>query len=182
MNNYLVSNKNNQFFCYTTYRWVPPTFKHYKLFVVSSYDFKEQKLFICAYCLIPNEFEDTYEFIFKKLKENFGFNPLLIISDFSKSITNALKLVFLNCIQIRCLFHFIKALNNKSNNMGLNTKDNIRKVNEILFNLELLAFISPKNIKDIYLDIEKNYNDEGKFGAFLDTLKNSGNLMSKIRN
>ena len=55
MNNYLVSNKNNQFFCNTTYRCVPPTFKHYKLFVVSSYDFKERKLFICAYCLIHNE-------------------------------------------------------------------------------------------------------------------------------
>ena len=107
MNNYLVSNKNNQFFCDTTYRCIPPTFKLYKLFVVSSYDFKKKKIFICAYCLIPNELEDTYEFIFKKLKENFGFNPLLIISDFSKSITYALKLVFQICIQIRCLFHFV---------------------------------------------------------------------------
>lgn len=55
--------------------------------------------------------------------------------------------------------------------MGLNRKDNIRKVNEILFNLKLLEFISPKNIKDIYLDIENNYYDEGKFGAFFSYFK-----------
>ena len=70
--------------------------------------------------------------------------------------------------------------------MGLNTKDNIQKVNEILFNLKLLEFISPKNIKDIYLDIENNYYDEGKFGAFFRyfkkklLLKNMKNLLLKL--
>ena len=147
MNNYLVPNKNNQFFCDTTYKCIPPTFKHYKLFVVSSYDFKDQKIIICAYCLIHNELEEIYEFIFKKLKENFRFNPLLITSDFSKSITYALKLVFSNYIQIRCLFLFVKALNNKINKLGLNTNDNRQKINKILFNLKLLAFISPNNSK-----------------------------------
>ena len=55
----LTNQTNTQFFCDTTYCCVPPTFKHYKLFIISSYNFTDKNIYICAYCLIPNELEKT---------------------------------------------------------------------------------------------------------------------------
>ena len=101
MNKKLKNNKSSQFFCDTTYRCIPPTFKSYKLFIISSYDFNEKKIFICTYALIPNEKEKIYEFIFETLKKDFSFNPYIITLDYSKSISGALTKIFEGCIQVK---------------------------------------------------------------------------------
>ena len=85
------NNDKSQYFCHTTYKCLPHTLKRYKLFVISSFDFIEKNIFICAICLIPNEKQITYENIFDKLKNFYYFKPLIITSDFYRSITNAIK-------------------------------------------------------------------------------------------
>ena len=37
-----IGNEYLQFFCDITYCCIPPTFKHYKLFVISSYDYRKK--------------------------------------------------------------------------------------------------------------------------------------------
>jgi len=42
----LSENKNMQYFCDTTYKCIPPTFNKFKLFVISGYNFIENKILI----------------------------------------------------------------------------------------------------------------------------------------
>ena len=85
------NNDKSQYFFYTTYKCVPPTLKRYKLFVISSFDFIEKKIFICAICIIPNEKQITYENIFDKLKNLFLFKPLIITKIFLKQLLTLSK-------------------------------------------------------------------------------------------
>ena len=70
----------------------------------------------------------TYENVFKTLKTIYNFNPIILTSDFSRAISNAIRNIYPNCIQIKCLFHFLQSLIKKIKNLGLNTKENHKKV------------------------------------------------------
>ena len=166
MNKILIDNKNNQYFGDTTYKCIPPTFHKYKLFVISAYNLIKKNINICCFSLIPNEKEITYIKLFEILKNNYKFNPIIFTLDFSKSISNALKNVYPDCIQIKCFFHYIQAIVRKLKKLGLYKKENYIKNNEILFNLKYLSFIEPSKIKKFYEKIENEYSDEEKYGEF----------------
>jgi hypothetical protein len=175
----LRNNDKSQFFCDTTYKCVPPTLKKYKLFVISSFDFIDKRIYILAICLIPKEKQITYEHIFDKLKNLFLFKPLIITSDFSRSITNAIKKIYPDAIQIKCLFHFLQAVTKKMKKIGLFKKDYSKEAYELLFNIKILAFINPLKIKNFYNKLIAKYNDEDKFAEFFNYFNKYWNPLGK---
>ena len=164
----IQNNINSQFFCDTTYRCIPPTIKNYKLFIISSYDFLEKKIFICAYILIPNEKEETYTFIFDKLKKDFSFNPFIITLDHAKYISNAIKKIYPETIQVKCFFHFMQAINKNLKKYGLINKKNIKDNTELIFNIKLLCFVDPSLLEKFYKDIENEYKKNKDYKKFFE--------------
>ena len=164
----LQNNINSQFFCDTTYRCIPPTIKNYKLFIISSYDFLEKKIFICAYILIPNEKEETYTFIFDKLKKDFSFNPFIITLDHAKYISKAIKKIYPETIQVKCFFHFMQAINKNLKKYGLINKKNIKDNTELIFNIKLLCFVDPSLLEKFYKDIENEYKKNKDYKKFFE--------------
>ena len=88
-----------QFFGDVIYRCVPPTFRNYKLYIISGYNLKIKRERLIAYALIPNETKATYLILFNNLKEKFEFNPKIFTFDFQKSSAAAIKKYFQKFIQ-----------------------------------------------------------------------------------
>ena len=85
-----------QYFGDATFRCVPPTFRDYRLYVLTGFNLILKKTRVLSYILIPNETFITYNELFKNLKNKFGFNPKLINIDFNKASCKALKTNFTN--------------------------------------------------------------------------------------
>lgn len=65
MINEIKNNNIYQFFGDATYRCIPPTFKGYRLYIISGYNLLIKRTRILAFILIPNETEQTYEECFQ---------------------------------------------------------------------------------------------------------------------
>ena len=85
-------------------------FININFFVVSANNLLKKNINICCFSLIPNEFEITYVKVFEILKNNYKFNPIIFSLDFSMLLSNALKIVYPECIQVKRFFHYIQAL------------------------------------------------------------------------
>lgn len=122
LNMYFIMNKNKcleiknkdvyQFFGDATYRCTPPTFRAYKLYVISGYNFIIKRSRILAYILIPNETYTTYNIMFNKLKSDFGFRPKIFTVDFNKSSAKAIKIIFQKYIWLNVFFILLKVFGN----------------------------------------------------------------------
>ena len=91
--------KNKNFFsivCDPTYRCLPPTFRNYKLYIISGFKLIEKRTRILSYILLPNETEQTYTQLFERLKNDYGFFPKIFTMDFHKPSSKALKKIFPN--------------------------------------------------------------------------------------
>ena len=67
-----IKNKDiYQFFGDSIYRCTPPTFRSYRLYFISGYNFFIKKSRILSYILIPNETLITYNTMFHNLKNDF---------------------------------------------------------------------------------------------------------------
>ena len=148
-----------QFFGDSTFRCVPPTFRNFKLYIISGFNLNIKRARLLVYALIPNETERTFSVLFENLKEKFGFNPKLYTSDFQKSSTKALKKIFPNIYLIKCFFHFTQCIFKHIKKLGLSKKKFQKDIQEILFNIKMLCFIEPKNIYYIYKKIKNKYNN-----------------------
>ena len=62
---------NHQFFDDETYRWVPPTYRRYKLYVICAFNLINKHTKVVAYKLIHNETKITYLKMFEILKNNY---------------------------------------------------------------------------------------------------------------
>ena len=124
-----------QFFGDSTYRCVPPTFRSYKLYIISGFHLVMKITRILSYVLIPNEKEETYYVLFNTLK-----------MDFQKSSAKEIKKAFPRIYLIKCFFHFIQCLYKYIIKLKLNKKEYKNEIFEILFNIKLLSFIKPENI------------------------------------
>ena len=103
-----IKNKNiYQFFGDATYRYVSPTFRGYRLYVISGYHLILKRAIILAYILIQNETYMTYNTMFNKLKNDFGFSPKTYTCDFNKASAKAVKSNFPNIYLVKCFFHFV---------------------------------------------------------------------------
>lgn len=65
---------------------------------------------ICAYGLLPNEKFATISKCFSILHNLYKFIPKIVITDFNKSFTKAIKTNYPECLIIKCFFHWIQAL------------------------------------------------------------------------
>ena len=159
-----LTNKNiQQFFADTTYHCIPPTLKKFRLFVLSGFDIKEKKTHICLFALIPDEKTETYKKIFTILKNIYNFSPKIITIDFSKSLTKSINEIYPECIIIKCFFHFSQALWKNIKKFEYTELKKIKKTKELLFNIQLMCFINPKNLGKFYNSIivkyEKDYEN-----------------------
>lgn len=67
-----IKNKDvYQFFLDAIYRCTLPTFRRYRLYFTSGYNFFTKRSRILSYILIPNETLITYNTMFDKLKNDF---------------------------------------------------------------------------------------------------------------
>ena len=152
-----IKNKDiYQFFGEATYRCIPPTFRTYRLYILSGFNLIIKKTMILAFILILNETIITYKEMFKNLKNIFGFNPRLFNMDFNKAECVALKKIFPNIYVIKCFFHYIQCLYKHIKKYGLNKKEYKNEIYELLFNLKMLSFIEAESISYIYKKIKKN--------------------------
>ena len=167
---YIISNKvmiknllnlnMQQYFGDTTYHCIPPTIRKFKLFVISGFNLKDKKTYICLYSLIPDEKYETFNKLFTVLKNSYKFYPKFFTTDFSHSLTKALKDNFPDCNLIKCYFHWTQAIMKNIKKLGLFEKDKINKTRELLFNVKLMAFIEPKLLEKFYKLITKKFGDE----------------------
>ena len=170
LNMYIIMNKNMyneiknqniyQYFGDATFRCVPPSFRTYRLYVISGFNILNKRTKILSYILIPNETEMTYLEMFKNLKNKFGFQPRFFTMDFNKASCKALKKIFPNIYIIKCFFHYVKSLFKHIKSLGLFKNNNKENVLELLYNLKVLSFIEPKYIPSLYKKIKKKYNSK----------------------
>jgi len=123
----------------------------------------------------------TYENVFKTLKTIYNFNPIILTSDFSRAITNAIRNIYPKCIKIKCLFHFLQSLIKKIKNLGLNTKENHCIIKEIIFNIKILTVLEHKKIKKFYNKLKNNFQKKITLINFFLILKSNGSLLVKQR-
>ena len=100
-----------QYFVDTTFRIVPAKFKPYKLHVIIGFNKKFKQTVLCL--LILYEFMDieTYSHIYKILKCEYKFKPVIVCSDFQRANIAALNAIYKNKIGIvTCFFHFQQAI------------------------------------------------------------------------
>ena len=83
--------KTEEFFLDITFQIIPKQYRPYKLLVLAGLPKKETKPILITFVLLKYLDEETYNQIFLYLKENFGFNPKIIHSDFEKAIASAIK-------------------------------------------------------------------------------------------
>ena len=156
----LKNNNIYQYFGDATYRCVPPTFRKYRLYIISGFDLTKLKTKLLTYILIPNETKETYFKMFQILKENYGFNPYIFTSDFNKASNIALKKVFPNVFIIKCFFHFVQSIWKNLKKFNLTDKTLMNTTKELSFNIKKLAFIEPADIPKSFKIIKKKYSDK----------------------
>ena len=71
----ILNNDIQQYFEDTTYLYISPTIKKFKLFVLSGFNLKEKKTHIYAYGLIPDEKYEIFYKFFNVLKNIYKFIP-----------------------------------------------------------------------------------------------------------
>ena len=145
----LQSNQIKQFFMDCTYKAVPPSKDNFKLMVLSGFNINESKIKICAFILLPNEKEITFDNIFGILKDKYHFNPLNMMCDFRISQINSMKKIFKDCNLHCCFYHFSHAIWLNFKKYNLCKKGTYTENLELLFNLQLLCFINKGKIKTL---------------------------------
>ena len=147
----LMKNKNfYEYFIDITFRIVPKCYRPYKLMSISTLDNINKKTILIGFVFFIFMDAISYQKIFQYLNENYEFNPIIVHSDYEKSISIALKnsKFFKNdIIHIKCFFHFIKSIREHLKKYTKN-KRYLTKINyEILKNIEIICFIEEGKIE-----------------------------------
>lgn len=71
-----------------SFKCVPPCMTNYKILILSGFDLEDKKAKLLALALIPNQKEATITKFLTIMKNTYLFNPLLMTSDFGKSLVN----------------------------------------------------------------------------------------------
>ncbi|CAF0865369.1 unnamed protein product [Brachionus calyciflorus] len=107
----------------------------------------------CAYILTNKKDEKTYKEVFGIIKDfsiqkNLTLNPKIIMADFEKASTQAIKYHFPNIIIKGCWFHFRQAIFRNAVKLGLKTSYNQYEYKEFINLLGALSFIPPNKVLD----------------------------------
>ena len=158
----------------TTYKCVPPTPNKLRLLVVSGFDELINKTRICAFILLMDEKDDTFLEIFKVLREEpFHMNPLYLMSDFALGQIKAAIKIFPIVLYNGCFFHWSQCIWNKFQDLGLGGKGTYKKNITLLFNLQILCFISPTKIKPLYKKIKNKFDTNSATEKFFKYFSNN---------
>lgn len=109
------------------------------------------------YCLLKSKRQETYEKCFQICKTIIKLNPLYIISDFEKSLNNALCKIFTNTEIKGCFFHFAQSLWRRvqTTNLTIRYKNNI-DIQKTLKYCIYLAFVPIDIVYNTYIYIKTN--------------------------
>ena len=85
---------------------------------------------------------ETYETLYRLLKENNKFSPCLFTLDFQRSNINAITNVFCSndddkCVIVTCFFHLVQCWWRKASALGLRKKKYVETTRILIFNLEM---------------------------------------------
>ena len=159
MFNNIKNNKISQFFMDCTYKCVNQSSPRFKLMVLTGFDPEEKKTKLCAFILINNEDESTFDNIFQNLKDNYSFRPRNIMCDFSKAQIKSIQKIFKYCKLHCCFFHFSQCIWNKFRKYNLCGKNAYNENSSLLFNIQILCFIKKKYLKNFYKKIKNKFNN-----------------------
>ena len=166
----IMKNSIKQAFIDVSFKCVPPGLTNYKILILSGFDLEDKKAKLLSLALIPNQKEATITKFLTIMKNTYMFNPLLITSDFGKSLVNSIRNVFPKIKWIPCLFHFAQCQVKHLKKLGLFSKKKNYIGIEILFNVEQLCFIDTKKLYKLYISIKNKYmnNNTSKYFAYFE--------------
>ena len=107
----------------------------------------------CAFCILPNKKQSTYELMLNLIKEKVGpdSGPSTIVIDFELAMVNAVRAVFPDTKQLGCQFHFRSAI---WKNVGLKHLQSFFYTNvdfqELIYKLYALAYIPTDDLYEVY--------------------------------
>lgn len=101
----IIKKSIKQAFIDVSFKCVPPGLSNYKILVLSGFDLEEKKSKLLSLALIPNQKETTINKFLSIMKNTYLFNPLIITSDFGKSLIKSIRSVY-HIKWVPCLFHF----------------------------------------------------------------------------
>ena len=167
--------KCTQFYVDGTFKSCPQTY--YQIINFAGYlpDIKS----IVPIFMVPttSKSEYIYNKIFNDIKDILKDNNIIInestmrfMVDFEKGLINSIKNNFPRATIDGCFFHYSKLLWNKSRNLGLCKKDNLKITKILIFIFKLFPFILYDERIDIFKKIEEYYIDE-KYKKFINYYK-----------
>ena len=140
----------------------------YQLLVIMAYYQLIDVKVPCAYILMNNKSQISYEIVLNKLKDIITYNnniELKVISistDFEVALINGTKIVFKNIRHVGCLFHYVKNIRLNLSKLGLYNKNTIQLSNELLKELTTIPFkyqIDNKIFDKIFRIFEEKNSD-----------------------
>lgn len=131
-----------------------------------------------VFCILPgkktSDYINTFEIIKKKCRDvNLVFNPKFIVSDFEKSIHNAVEFVWPGVSIIGCRFHLAQSWYRKLQKLGLASEYNSanNEVGQWLNYVFGLPFLHPNEVSDCFtldlMGIQPNDNRVVEFSDYL---------------
>ena len=85
--------------------------------------------------------------------------------DFNTAQLKAIKDIFPDCKLHTCFFHFSQAIWKNFKKHNLCGKNTYEKNSELLFNIQIMAFINRDKIDKFYKDIKQHYKNN-KYNNF----------------
>ena len=149
-------------------------YKPYKLLSLAGYNDIENKVYILGFIAVKYLDITSYTGTFKYLKDNFKFNPLVIHTDFEKSLGIAIKKANFfdrEIINIKCFFHFVKSLMGKLKKYGYCKKNNTKEIYTILNNIKLICFVDINKLDEYKIFLIKKLEEYHTYGKFINYLK-----------
>ena len=167
--------KTKEFFLDITFKIIPKVFRPYKLLIISGISNNNENPQLMCFILLKYMDELSYNKIFNYLYENFNFKPMIIHTDFEKSLISSIKknqYFGKTVINSKCLFHLGQMILKQLIKIGYHKKKFNKKAIEILRNIEILCFIKKEKIKDYKDIIIKKLSGNDNYKSFLNYLKN----------
>ena len=141
---------------------------------LARYNNIENSVYIIGFIAIKYLDYISYIRTFKYLKDNFNFNPIVIHTDFEKSLGIAIKKAnFFNkeIINIKSFFHFVISLMGKLKKYGYCKKNNTKEIYAILNNIKLICFVDINKLDEYKIFLIKKLEEYHKYDKFISYLK-----------
>ena len=178
---------NNKFYWHKHILWISPLYikilqesdhlyidctyistkEYYQMLVIMAYNVLLDMKIPCAYILLNNKLQNSYEIVLNNIKniitENntFKINLISISHDFEEALINAIKNTFINIRNVGCLYHYIKNIRLNMKKIHLFQKDIKEICDRLLKDLGTIPFKihNNNNIINIIFDTYKaEYN------------------------